>query len=155
TVISIPLWVGPGPKRSSGEHVRARLYEPLIDRLKVEPADIVASDMLAAVAGSLRRNEYGSNAARLDHELLLTAALERYEPEGRRINAVAAGGQQSVIAVNGGFHVLECCGDALPSVALHRYGASFILDDDMVLEEARRILRDGVEQPSCGGPGHA
>src|SRR5207249_3978510 len=70
------------------EHVRADLDETVVDRLEMQPADIVAADMLAAVAGALRRDRHRRPAGRLDHQLLLAAALERDEPEGGRLDAV-------------------------------------------------------------------
>jgi hypothetical protein len=42
--------------------------------------------------------------------------------------------------------------DVLPRVDGHRDGAPFVLDDDMILVEARGILRDGVELPAHRSP---
>ena len=78
-----------------------------MDRLEVEPADVVAADVLAAVAGALRRHQHGRAAGRLDHQLLPAAAPGRDEPEGGGVDAVAAGRQQAVVAVDGGLHPFE------------------------------------------------
>jgi hypothetical protein len=83
----------------------------------VEPADVVAADVLAAVAGALGRYKHGRAAGRLDHQLLPAAALERDEPEGGGVDAMAAGRQQAVVAVDGGLHALEGGGDPLAGVA--------------------------------------
>src|SRR4030095_3231561 len=57
--------------------------------------------------------------------------------------------------MNGGFYVLECCGHPFTSFALHRNCASFVFDDDMILEKAGRILGDWIKQTPRGSPGHA
>jgi hypothetical protein len=69
-----------GPKspttdRLSNKHVGLRLHQLLVDRLKVKPADVFAADMLAAVAGSLGRHQFGWDARGVDHQLLLATTL--------------------------------------------------------------------------------
>ena len=143
------------PARNLIEHVWARLDEPVIDGLEMKPANIIASHMLAAIASALRRNQHWRNTAGLDHQLLLATALQCNKPKGSRVDAVTAGGQQPVIAMNGGLYVLECRGDAPASFTLDSNGASFVVNDDVILEKARRILRDWIKRPSRGSPSYA
>src|SRR5215510_4930388 len=77
---------------------------PVVDRLELEPADVAAADVLAAVAGALGRHQHRRAAGRLDHQLLPAAALERDEPEGGGVDAVAAGCHEAVVTVDGGLH---------------------------------------------------
>src|SRR4029453_18139589 len=59
-----------------------------------------------------------------------------------------------MIAVNGGFDVLECRSDAFASITLHSNGPSFVFDDDVVFEEAGCVLRDWIERPASRSPSH-
>jgi hypothetical protein len=69
-----------GPKspttdRLSNKHVGLRLHQLLVDRLKVKPAYVFAADMLAAIAGSLGRHQFGWDARGVDHQLLLATTF--------------------------------------------------------------------------------
>lgn len=77
----------------SVEHVRLVDDELVPDGLEVQPADVVAADVFAAVAGPVRLDVGRLDAAGGDVELLLAAPLQRDEPERRTFDAVAAGGQ--------------------------------------------------------------
>src|SRR5262245_34060165 len=45
-------YVAKAPRPPSIKHILLRLHQPVVDRLEVEPADVVAADVLAAVAGA-------------------------------------------------------------------------------------------------------
>ena len=68
-----------------------------VEGLEVQPTDIVAADMFAAVLGCLLRQQLWLDAGCLDEQLLLAGAFERDEPERGIINAVLARSQQTVV----------------------------------------------------------
>ena len=63
----------------------------------MQPADIVAADMFAAVLGCFLGQQLWLDAACLDEQLLLAGAFERDELECCIINAVLARCQQTVV----------------------------------------------------------
>src|SRR5579863_928436 len=83
--------------KGSVEHVGLRVDQLVPDGLEMQPADVVAADMLAAVAGFVFGHEPRLRARRFDHQLLLAAALERDEPERGGVDAVPARGQEPVV----------------------------------------------------------
>src|ERR1700751_6133220 len=113
------------------EHVRLGSQQIGPDGLEVQPADVVAAYVLAAVTGALRRNPLRRDAGRLDHQLLLAATLERDKPERGRIDAVTTCRKQTVVLVNGGFHTLECRGDLVATFLLDGAFPGFIADHDV------------------------
>lgn len=94
----------------------------------------------------------GSTPRCRDVELLLAAALQRDEPEGCGLDAVAACGQQAVVLMQRGLHALEGFGYVASGVVLHRDGATLFTDDDMILEEGAGILRDRGDRAARGAP---
>jgi hypothetical protein len=107
--------------------------------------------MLAAVARTLRRHQHGLDAGGLHQQLLLAATLQRDEPEGGRLDAVAAGGQQAVVLVDGGFHAFEPVAHGHAGALFHRYLARLVLDDHMVFKEGGGVLRDRLQRAAQGG----
>lgn len=76
----------------SVEHIRLICLQLIPNGLEVEPADIFAAHMLAAIAGAVIRDMDRLDPGRCDIELLLAAPFERDKPESGGFNAMAAGG---------------------------------------------------------------
>src|SRR5258708_35263804 len=107
------------PRRTgSVEHVGLRVDQLIPDRLKMQPADVLAADMLAAIARAIFGDETRLDAGRFDKQLLLAAALECNEPERGSFDAVTARRQEAVVLVNRRLHTLECIRDLVAGLHL-------------------------------------
>src|ERR1700761_7523408 len=76
------------PPQGSVEHIRLRVNEVVPDGLEMQPADIFAAHVLAAITRAFFGHEARLDARRFDHQLLLAAALERDKPERGRFDTV-------------------------------------------------------------------
>jgi len=114
----------------------------------MQPTDILAANMFAAIASRLWRNEDGLRAGCFNHELLAAASFQADKPESCRVDAVPARGKKPVIPVNGGFDVPKRRRDRMARSRFDRHGASFLLDQDMIFKETGGILTDRVERPA-------
>src|SRR5690606_21423342 len=95
------------PAQALIEHIGLGFKQLPPDCLKVQPADVFAAHMLAAIARTFGRHQAWRNAGGIYHELLLATTLERNKPEGGGFNAVAADGEQAVVLMYGSFHARE------------------------------------------------
>ena len=75
----------------------------------MQPADVLAADVFAAVAGTLVAHQFGLDAGGFDQQLLTAAALKCDEPERCGFDAVTAGGKQAVVLVDGGPSLSAWC----------------------------------------------
>jgi len=93
------------------EHIRLICFQLIPNGLEVEPADIFAAHMLAAIAGTIFRDIDRLDSGRCNIELLFAATFERDKPEGSRFNTMAAGGHQTVVLMDRSFHPFKRLGD--------------------------------------------
>ena len=111
----------------------------------MQPADVFATDVFAAVAGTIRRHQPRCKPGRVNRKLLLAAALQRDKPERGGFDAVATGGNQAVVLVDRRLDAPESVGDPVAGLYLDRHLAGVVADHHMVFKKRRRILRDGFE----------
>jgi hypothetical protein len=140
---------------ASVEHVRLILDELVPDRLEMQPADVVAAHMLAAVARAVFGNADRRDARGGDGELLLAAAFQRDEPEGGRVDRMAAAGEKPVVLVQRRLHALERLGHVAARMVLDGHRAALLADHHVILEEGAGVLRDRVDGAARGAPGRA
>lgn len=91
----------------SVEHGGLRLHKPVPDGLEVQPADLLAADMLAAITRAFRYHQPRRDARGVNHQLLLAATLQRNEPKRGGFDAVPACRKQSKVLMDRRFHALE------------------------------------------------
>jgi hypothetical protein len=121
----------------------------------MQPADVFAAHVLAAVARSILRNAQRFDTRGRDVELLLAAAFQRDEPESRRLDRMAARGQKPVVLVQGRLDALEGLGDVRACMVLDGDLTALLSDHDVILKERAGVLCDRVDRPARRAPGGA
>src|SRR5918998_3874371 len=143
------LPAGARPTRSLGEQVRLLGEDPVVERLRLEPAGAVAADLARGLLGLIRIDEHRITG-RFGEQLHLAGALHRDEPPHGLVDA-APDGQQSVVGEDDRLALAERLGDALALLELeHRAGV--VVEDGVVAVERAGVLGERVERSAQGGP---
>ena len=125
---------------SSVKHVGLADSQVLVNGLKMQPTDVLRANMFTAVPGAISGHKHRLVARSLNHQLLPAATLQRNEPECGCLNAVTAGGEQTVVLVNGGFHPFEPVANGRTCPLLHRDLTRLGFDHHMVFKERCSVL---------------
>ena len=81
----------------------------------------------------------------VDHQLLLAAALQCNKTENGGFNAVPAGGNQTVVLVNGRLDAPERVGDLVARLDLDRNLPRLVVDHQLVFKKHSGILSDRLQ----------